>query len=278
MIITVANQKGGVGKTTTTVALAVHLRRTYDLDVLVVDVDPQANATTAFGGRDVKPNMFDVFEGTPTEDVIQVDTASGVHILPGHISLAHLEHVLASRMDRERILVEALNPLRPLYDVILIDSPPSLGVFAYNALAAADTIIAPMQCEPFATDGLALLYETLAEVAKTVNPKCQLGGVALTMYDPRRNVDKRVVASARAVLEDDVFNTVIPRDVRMAEAMEDGNIDVFTGASSAARAYAGLTEEVFNKWLQKRFDLAERQKVGLRVRGEQHQTKARAGN
>lgn len=255
MIFAIANQKGGVGKTTTAAALAVHLQRMGNR-VLAVDMDPQSNLTRAFRMDEAQATLFAIFcEPDDVEFVSQVDVRdiiveheSGVHVLPGSINLSHLQSSLNARLDRDQILARALSPIRALYDVIIIDSPPSLGAFSYNALMAADVVIAPIQCEPMALEGLALLFDTLAGV-RMFKEDYRFGGAVLTMYDQRRNVDKRVASALREALDGDAFETIIPRDVRLVEAIESGDLDMLMGTSSGAVAYEQLAKEVQYKWL-----------------------------
>jgi len=254
MIIAVCNQKGGVGKTTTTAALALNLGK-MGTRVLVVDMDPQANCTTALGlTADVVGdacNMFDAIEELVSFDDIFVKVAPGVTLAPSHISLAAVERSLHQKIDRERVLARLLRPYLPKFDVIFLDSPPSLGVFTYNVLAACDTILVPIQSEPLALDGITLLLHTIEDVRNyELNPKCEVGGVVLTMYDQRRNVDKRVLAAVKDVFSDVVFETTIPRDVRLVEFAETANAAILDGDSQGAVAYRELAKEVAARWLE----------------------------
>lgn len=252
MIIAVANQKGGVGKTTTTAALAINMGR-MGKRVLVVDVDPQANCTTTLGigvdrAKD-QPNMFGVFDGLEAIQATFVDVAPGVTLAPSHISLAYCERSLNQQIDRERVLSRALKSVDDRFDVILLDSPPSLGVFAFNVFAACDTVLVPIQSEPLALDGISLLLDSLEDVRRFgLNPRCDVGGVVLTMFDQRRNIDKRVQASVREIFEGVVFETTIPRDVRLVEFTETADASILEGDSNAAVAYRRLAEEVVNRW------------------------------
>lgn len=252
-IIAVANQKGGVGKTTTAAALSVGLQN-LGYKVLAVDVDPQANLTSTLGVDEktaaASPNLFTVIEGLDTMAEAITKTSSGVDLVPSYIGLAHSERSMNMEFGRERILKRLLEPLMGDYDVLVLDSPPSLGIFAYNVLAMCDTVLSPIQCEPFALDGLALLIDTLDDLRDAgLNPNCQLGGAVLTMYDGRRNIDKRVVEALREALEALAFQTVIPRDVRLVEMTERGDVSALNGASAAAVAYRELVKEVASRWL-----------------------------
>lgn len=252
MIIAIANQKGGVGKTTTTAALALNLGR-MGRRVLVVDVDPQANCTTALGvsADRVKdsPNMFGVFEDLLELSETFLEVALGVTLAPSHISLAYCERSLNQQLDRERVLARKLRPVGDAFDVILLDSPPSLGVFAFNVFTACDTVLVPIQSEPLALDGISLLLDSLEDVRRyELNPGCDVGGVVLTMFDQRRNIDKRVQAAVREIFADVVFDTTIPRDVRLVELTETADPSILEGDSHGAVAYRKLAEEVVERW------------------------------
>lgn len=252
MIIAIANQKGGVGKTTTTAALAINLAR-MGHRVLAVDVDPQANLTTALGvdqeSAMERPNLFTLVEEVDDPKTAPVETDSGVWLIPSINGLAHAD--LHNKMDRERILSRTLRTLAGVYDVILLDSPPSLGLLTINALAACDTVVVPTQTEAFAVDGLAQLMDTMADLRRyEVNVSCKIGGVVLTMYDQRRNLDKRVSAVIRESLGDVVFDSTIPRDVRLAEYGETGDLQLIEGDSQGAVAYRELAKEVSDRWVR----------------------------
>lgn len=251
MIITVANQKGGVGKTTTVVALAYNLHR-MGHKVAVIDLDPQANTTSTFGLTPDQvlqgPNVFRFFSGE--QRLLEVvETECGVWLAPSHIGLAHTERALYAEVNREQRIASQMGVYFSEFDVTLIDSPPSLGILTYNGLAACDTVLAPIQSEPYAIEGLTMLLDTLEEVRRYgLNPRCQLGGAALTMVDRRRNVDIRTSEAVRDVLGDVVFETPIPRDVRMVEMTETGNLSLLDGDSNAAVAYRQLAQEVVDRW------------------------------
>lgn len=250
MIIAVVNQKGGVGKTTTCVALAYNLARS-GRRVLVVDMDPQANTTSTFG---LSPD--DAMAGSSTFAYFATrgpleprEIASGIHLIPSHIGLAHTERSLYAEVAREQRLAQGLRPLAASYDVVLIDCPPSLGILTYNALAACDTVLAPIQVEPYAMDGISMLLDTVHDVrAFGLNDRCELGGAVLTMVDRRRNVDARIADTIRDALHEKVFRTVIPRDVRLVEMAENGALALLDGDSQGAVAYRELTKEVMTRW------------------------------
>lgn len=254
MIITVANQKGGVGKTTTVVSLAYNLHR-MGKRVCVIDLDPQANTTMTLGMTPdqvlERPNVYKFFAGE--SELLPTETESGIWLVPSHIGLAHTERALYAEVNREQRLAAQIGLYDAEFDVTLIDSPPSLGVLTYNALAACDTVIAPVQAEPFALDGITMLLDTLAAVRDYgLNSRCRLGGAVLTLVDRRRNVDARTGDIIREALGDAVFASSIPRDVRMVEMTERGDLSLLDGASNAAVAYRDLAEEVADRWLAAR--------------------------
>lgn len=247
-IIAIANQKGGVGKTTTAInlgaCLAVAEKRT-----LVVDIDPQANATSGLGVRkdDVERSVYDVLvEGTPPEEVI----VSKVHfpyldVLPATRDLVGVEVELVNRPGRETILREALASVRDRYDFILIDAPPSLGMLTLNTLAAADSVLIPIQCEFYALEGLSQLLNTVRIVQKNLNPALQIEGVLLTMFDSRLNLSKQVAEEAKEYFGPKVYRTTIPRNVRIAEAPSFGEpIVLYDILSVGSKSYLALAKEL----------------------------------
>jgi chromosome partitioning protein len=250
-IIAIANQKGGVGKTTTAInlgaCLAVAERRT-----LVVDIDPQANATSGLGvSKDkVERSVYDVLvEGLPARDAI----VSKVHfpfldVLPATRDLVGVEVELVSRESRETILRSALEPIRDEYDFILIDAPPSLGMLTLNTLAAADSVLIPIQCEFYALEGLSQLLNTVRIVQRNLNPSLQIEGVLLTMYDGRLNLSRQVAEEAKEYFGGKVFRTPIPRNVRIAEAPSFGEpIVMYDIVSVGAKSYLALAQEVISR-------------------------------
>ena len=247
-IFAVVNQKGGVGKTTTAVNLAAALQNT-GLRVLVCDFDPQANATSGFGieKRKVEKTVYDVIinDHSPKDAIISTKYAD---VIPSCSDLAGAAIELISIPDREKRLKNALNEVRADYDCIFIDCPPSLELLTLNALCAADHIIVPVQCEFYALEGLADLMNTLRAVKKKLNPRLDLYGVILTMFDGRTNFSNQVAEEVRRHFPGKVFANVIPRNVRLAEAPSHGLPCVhYDRSSRGAKAYKALAEEFAKK-------------------------------
>ncbi len=250
-IIAIANQKGGVGKTTTAInlgaALAVAEKRT-----LVVDIDPQGNASSGLGleGRDSLPTVYDILlEGRPAHDCV----IKGIHfplmdLIPSTRDLVGAEIELVNAPSREHVLRHALDDIRDDYDYILVDCPPSLGLLTLNTLTAADSVMIPIQCEFYALEGLSQLLNTVRLVQKGLNSALDIEGVLLTMYDRRLNLSKQVSAEAREYFGDKVYRTAIPRNVRLAEAPSFGQpIVLYDVLSQGAQAYLALAKEVLSK-------------------------------
>ncbi len=245
--VCVANQKGGVGKTTTTVSLAAAIAQ-LGARVLVIDLDPQGNASTGLGIR--------VEEGSPSTYGVLVDGDSiasarcqtevkNLDLLPSSLDLAGAEVELVPAFSREHRLQRALEPVLEEYDLILVDCPPSLGLLTINALVAADQVLVPIQCEYYALEGLSQLLRTVQLVGENLNRALELGGVVLTMYDGRTNLAQQVVDEVRDYFGDRTFSTVIPRTVRLSEAPSFGQpITTFDPSSRGARAYVRLAREV----------------------------------
>ena len=243
--IACANQKGGVGKTTTVVNLTSQLVRNGDR-VLVVDLDPQGNATSGFGidRNRLDGSIYDaIIDGTPLGERI-VPTSVGVDLAPSAIALAGAEVELAGAAARERRLARLLQPVADRYDHIFIDCPPSLGLLTVNALTAADAVLIPLQSEYYALEGLTQLLATIELVRDHLNPRLAIDGVVLTMADGRTNLSAEVAAEARRHLGQLVYETVIPRSVRLSEAPSHGlPIDRYAPGSRGAAAYEALAGE-----------------------------------
>lgn len=249
-VLAVVNQKGGVGKTTTTVNLASSLGEKKK-KVLLVDIDPQANATSGLGidKRALETTTYDLLIGSvKPEDLVIHTEFKGVDLLPSGIALAGAEVELVEVSRREYRLKAALAALRDNYDYLLIDCPPSLGLLTLNALAAADTVLVPIQCEYYALEGLSQLTATLRQVKRLYNESLELEGIVMTMYDKRLNLTKQVVAEVEKHYPRKVYSTVIPRTVRLSEAPSFGKpINYFDHGSKGAKAYRKLAEEMIKK-------------------------------
>ena len=246
-ILAIINQKGGVGKSTTAVNLSAALG-SMGKEVLLVDLDPQGNATSGYGidKRALDGCVYDVLLGeAPAEDVILSCVAEGVDILPSTINLAGAEVELVNEMARENRLKSALGGLHGRYDYILIDCPPSLGLLTINALVAADKLLVPIQCEFYALEGVTKLLDSMKRVKNMLNPSLDIFGIVLTMYDSRTNLANQVVNEVRSFFGDAVFETLIPRTVKLSEAPSYGqSILEYAPDNKGALAYNDLAKEV----------------------------------
>ena len=249
-ILAIINQKGGVGKSTTAVNLAAALGAAGK-EVLLVDLDPQGNATSGYGidKRDIGQCVYNVLLGeTPVEDVILANVGKGVDVLPSTISLAGAEVELVNEMARENRLKNALGSLRGRYDYILIDCPPSLGLLTINALVAADKLLIPIQCEFYALEGVTKLLDSMKRVKSVLNPSLDIYGIVLTMYDSRTNLSKQVVDEVRSFFGNTVFKTLIPRTVKLSEAPSYGQpIIEYAPENKGTEAYNELAQEVIQR-------------------------------
>lgn len=244
-IIAIANQKGGVGKTTTAVNLASCVEQAGK-KVLLVDMDSQANATSGYGisPKNTKYTVYDVLiNGVDIREAI-IASAYGVHVLPSHIDLAGAEIEMVALEKREYILKNALNSIRHLYDYIFIDCPPSLGLLSLNALAASNSILIPIQPEYYALEGVSKLINTVRQVKKSINPSLVLEGVLLTMFDGRLNLTLQVADEVKKYFGDKVYKNVVPRNVRLCEAPSHGMpVTEYDRYSKGSLTYRELAKE-----------------------------------
>jgi chromosome partitioning protein len=253
-IVAIANQKGGVGKTTTTINLAASLALA-DRSVLLVDVDPQGNLTSGVGRKGQTADAGTIYDALTSADprvdarpfIIKTDV-DRMHLIPADRNLTGAEIELVTLAARDERLRALLSPLRDSYDYIFIDCPPSLGLLTLNALVAADAVLIPLHCEYFALEGLADLVDTMRRVRGALNPSLDIEGVLLTMCDERTNLGQQVAADVRGFFKEKVFRTVIPRNVRLGEAPSHGMpVILYDVKSRGAEAYLALAREVLER-------------------------------
>jgi chromosome partitioning protein len=248
--IVIANQKGGVGKTTTTINLAASLALA-EKDILVIDTDPQGNLTSGLGiNRDeLLRSLYDIYTGRYSiEDVIIQTSIPHLYIVPSTIDLLGVEVELVQRDGRERILSNAVSNIKNNYRYVFIDCPPSLGLLTLNGLVAADSVIVPVQCEYYSLEGLGLLSRTLKLVRGSFNPALDIEGILLTMFDSRNTLSHQVAEEVRKFFIDKVYQTIIPRNVTLGEAPSHGKPAILYDArSKGAQSYLSLAKEILNE-------------------------------
>lgn len=249
-IIAIANQKGGVGKTTTAINLSACLAEAGQ-KVLVLDIDPQGNTTSGLGinKEEIGNTIYQVIlQEIEIEDAICKQTFENLDVITSNVNLAGAEIDLIDVENREYILKNAILKVRDNYDYVILDCPPSLSMLTVNAMTAADTVLVPIQCEYYALEGLTQLIHTINLVKKKLNPELELEGVVFTMYDSRTNLSLQVVENVKDNLKQNIYKTIIPRNIRLAEAPSHGlPINIYDSKSSGAESYRLLAEEVMSR-------------------------------
>lgn len=242
------NQKGGVGKTTSVINIGAYMAAAGK-KVLLVDFDSQGNMSSGVGISKEKPTIYELMAGLSTyEKTVRRTEVINLDAVAASIDLSGAAIELVDQAEREFFLKKALEPLLPKYDYILIDCPPSLGLLTLNGLAAAHSVLIPMQCEYFALEGISLLLQTVKKVQKSVNPDLQIGGIFFTLYDSRTRLANDVVTQVKAYFKDSVFATIIPRNVRLSEAPSHGKpICLYDPLCVGARSYEKLAQEVMER-------------------------------
>jgi chromosome partitioning protein len=249
-IIAVANQKGGVGKTTTTINLSACLAE-KGKNILTIDIDPQGNTSSGLGVKknELSFTVYDLIIGNCSiEECLIENVYENLSLLPSNVNLAGAEIELIGVEEREFILKKEIEKIRDKYDFIIIDCPPSLNTLTVNAMTTADTVLVPIQCEYYALEGLSQLIHTINLVRQRLNPQLEIEGVVFTMYDARTNLSLQVVENVKQNLEQNIYKTIIPRNVRLAEAPSHGlPINIYDPKSAGAEGYRDLADEVIEK-------------------------------
>ena len=249
-VIAVANQKGRVGKTTTAINLSACLAE-KGRKVLSIDMDPQGNMTSGLGidKDEVEKNIYDLMIGdAEVNDVLQKEAIENLDVIPTSIDLSAAEIELIGAEDKEFIIRNAIQSIRDNYDYVIIDCPPSLNMLTINAMTTADSVLVPIQCEYYALEGLSQLIQTVELVKARLNPNLEIEGVVFTMYDARTNLSLQVVENVKENLQQNIYKTIIPRNIRLAEAPSYGMpINKYDSKSSGAAAYLRLADEVMNR-------------------------------
>ncbi len=242
------NQKGGVGKTTSAINIGAYIALA-EKKVLLIDFDSQGNMSSGVGVSKDKPTIYELLsESATAEQAIKHTAVKNLDVITASIDLSGAAVELVQEENREFFLKKAIEPVKNQYDYILIDCPPSLGLLTLNGLAAADAVLVPMQCEYFALEGITLLLQTVKKVQKSINPNLVIGGIFFTMYDSRTRLAQDVVMQVKSYFKDVVFNTIIPRNVRLSEAPSHGEpICLFDPACVGAKSYEKLAEEVISR-------------------------------
>ncbi|MCH5265919.1 MAG: ParA family protein [Lachnospiraceae bacterium] len=249
-IMAIANQKGGVGKTTTTINLAAALAE-KEKKVLVIDMDPQGNTSSGLGidKDELETTIYQLMIGENTfDECVQKDVFENLDVLAANVNLAGIEIETMDMENRNYILSNIISEIRDKYDYIIIDCPPSLNTLTINSMTTADSVLVPIQCEYYALEGLSQLIYTINLVKERLNPRLTINGVVFTMYDGRTNLSMQVIDNVRNNLNQTIYNTIIPRGVRLAEAPSHGlPITQYDGRSTGARAYSALADEVIER-------------------------------